>query len=166
MDTDESQFELEPIEWMPLSPKSVRVLTRQLKREIPRNDHPLSGVEFMMHRQERLNRRCPARAALDPQVDDLSHDLVEDARAHALARHRDRRRPCEHFEGTLTHPLAGSIASSSTAPQPIAASRIKPNATTTAICAEFFQTRSMCSQRTAMYALQVKHTSGTSSSHS
>jgi len=48
MTTDEKQFEPEPIEWMPLSPKSVRVLTRQLKREIPKKDHPLSGAAFTM----------------------------------------------------------------------------------------------------------------------
>ena len=36
------------IDWMPLGAKSVRLLTRQLKREIPKKEHALSGVKFVI----------------------------------------------------------------------------------------------------------------------
>ncbi len=34
------------IEWMPLEPRGVRLLLRQLRREIPKQGHPLSGARF------------------------------------------------------------------------------------------------------------------------
>lgn len=37
-----------PIDWMPLSPRATRVLTRQLRREIPRRGHVLSGEPFVI----------------------------------------------------------------------------------------------------------------------
>lgn len=51
MTTGQSNTEHEQprlIEWMPLSAKSARVLTRQLKREIPHEGHVLSSERFVI----------------------------------------------------------------------------------------------------------------------